>query len=102
MHIISKPRLREFWTQHSDAEIPLLNWYKQTGKADWKNLAETRELFPHADSIGECTIFNIGGNKYRLITKINYKKKIVYVRFVLTHFEYDKDKWKDDCRRRKL
>ncbi len=59
-------------------------------------------MFPNADSVGECTVFNIDGNKYRLITKINYKTKIVYIRFVLTHLEYDKDKWKDDCRRRKI
>ena len=98
MHIISKPRLREFWLQNSDAEIPLLNWYKQSKKAQWKNLTETREMFSHADAVGECTVFNIGGNKYRLITKINYKAKIIYIRFVLTHFEYDKDKWKEDCR----
>ena len=102
MHIISKPKLQEFWRQYSDAKTPLLTWHKQTEKADWKNLAETREMFPYADSIGECSIFNIGGNKYRLITKINYKTKVVYVLFVLTLFEYDKDKWKDDCRRRKL
>ncbi len=97
MHIISKPRLREFWLQNSDAEVPLLTWYEQSKKADWKNITETRKMFLHADSVGECTVFNIGGNKYRLITKINYKTKVIYICFVLTHFEYDKDKWKEDC-----
>jgi len=102
MHIISKPRLREFWLQNSDAEVPLSTWYKQSKKADWKNIAETRKIFSNADSVGECTVFDIDGNKYRLITKINYKTKIVYIRFVLTHLEYDKYKLKDDCRRRKI
>jgi mRNA interferase HigB len=100
MRIISKPTLRKFWLQNPPANIPLLNWYKEAKKSDWKNLAEIREIFPHADLLGECVVFNIGGNKYRLITKINYRAKIIYIRFVLTHKEYDKDKWKEDCRKR--
>lgn len=54
------------------AESPLLDWYKLSKKAKWNNLAEVKTLFPHADIVGECVVFNIGGNKYRLITKINY------------------------------
>lgn len=98
MHIISKPILREFWLQNTSAEIPILDWYRQSKKADWKNLSELKEIFPHADLVGECVVFNIGGNKYRLITKINFKAKIIYIRFVLTHKEYDQEKWKKDCR----
>lgn len=98
MRIISKPILRKFWLQNPSANVPLLDWYKQSKKAEWKNLAEIRETFPHADLVGECVVFNIGGNKYRLITKINYRAKIIYVRFVLTHKEYDQEKWKNDCR----
>jgi mRNA interferase HigB len=98
MHIISKPKIKEFWLEFSEAEIPLVNWYKQSKKSEWKNLAEIKETFPHADLVGECVVFNIGGNKYRLITKIKYRAKIIYIRFVLTHKEYDKDKWKEDCR----
>jgi mRNA interferase HigB len=98
MRIISKPTLQKFWQQNPSATIPLLDWYKQSKKAEWKNLAEIRKIFPHADLVGECVVFNIGGNKYRLITKINYRAKIIYIRFVLTHKEYDQDKWKKDCR----
>ena len=98
MKIISKPILREFWLQNASAEIPLLDWYKQSKKAEWKNLAEIKEIFSHADLVGECIVFNIGGNKYRLITKINFKTKIIFIRFVLTHKEYDQEKWKKDCR----
>lgn len=98
MRIISKPILREFWSENPNAEIPLLDWYKQSKKSEWKNINEAREIFPHADLVGKCTIFNIGGNKFRLITKINYKTKIIYIRFILTHNEYNKDKWKEDCR----
>lgn len=98
MRIISKPILREFCVGNVNAEIPILDWYKQCTRADWKNLAELKNTFPQADLVGECTVFNIGGNKYRLITKINYRAKIIYIRFVLTHSEYDKDRWKKDCR----
>ena len=98
MRVIAKPALQKFWDLNRDAETPLLNWYKQSKIADWKNLAEIQVDFPSADLVGECIVFNIGGNKYRLITKINFRRKIVYIRFVLTHKEYDQEKWKKDCR----
>jgi mRNA interferase HigB len=97
MHIISKKRLREFWEKHTDAKDPLLAWYKFVEKAAWKNLDDTKKDFPHADLVGLCTVFNIKGNKYRLITIIKYKAQRVYIMQVLTHSEYDKDWWKDDC-----
>ena len=97
MHIISRKRLREFWQRHPDAKEPLDTWYRMTRRAAWRNLAETKRTFPHADPYKECTIFNIGGNKYRLITKIYYEDQTVLISFVLTHPEYDHEKWKDDC-----
>lgn len=97
MRIISRKALREFWEVHSDAEQPLEDWYRITRHAFWLNLAQTRHDFPHADPVGDCTVFNIGGNKYRLIAKIRYNKQRVYIINVLTHKEYDKEKWKDDC-----
>lgn len=97
MHVISVRRLREFWQQNPDAEEPLRRWYRISKKAEWKNLAETRSEFPHADLAGVCTIFNIKGNAYRLISKIYYPNKTVLVRIVLTHPEYDKGSWKHDC-----
>lgn len=97
MHILTKRRLREFWSKHPDAESTLRNWYKYTRKAAWSNLAETRVDFAHADLAGACTIFNIGGNKYRLVTKIFYPAKKVLIRFVLTHEEYNRKPYKNDC-----
>ena len=97
MHIISRKRLREFWQQHLDAKEALDGWYRITKRAAWRNLAETREMFRHADLYRGCTIFNIGWNKYRLITKIYYEDQTVLIRFVLTHSEYGWEKWKDDC-----
>jgi len=97
MHVISRKRLVEFWSKCPDAKEPLDVWYQMAKKSKWRNLAETRQSFPHADPYKECTIFNIGGNKYRMITKIYYEDRTILIRAVLTHAEYDKEKWKDDC-----
>ena len=97
MHIITKKRLQEFWLKYSQAKEPLLSWYKIVKKANWENPAETKADFSHADLVGVCTIFNFGGNKYRLITKIYYPNKKVLIRFVLTHAEYNKKIYKNDC-----
>ena len=97
MRIISKSRLRQFWRKHPDAETPLMEWYKVTSKANWANLVEVRATFRHADPYCDCVIFDIKGNDYRLIAIILYPVRQLYVRYVLTHAEYDKGKWKDDC-----
>ena len=99
MRIISKTKLKEFWEKHSDSETALEFWYQNSKKALWKNSAELKKDFPHADSVGRCTVFNVDGNKYRLVTKIIYAAQVIYIRFVLTHPEYDKDFWKSDCRK---
>ena len=97
MHIISRKKLREFWDVEKEAESPLDNWFRTAKQAGWKNLSEIRAVYSHADLFGNCVIFNIGGNKYRLITYINFRVRRVYVLHVLTHKEYDKDAWKKSC-----
>jgi len=97
MRIISKRRLREFWSEFPNAKQSLLSWYETVKKSEWENFSDVRESFRHADIYRDCVIFDIGGNKFRLITKIRYKKKRAYIRFVLTHSDYDKNLWKDDC-----
>jgi mRNA interferase HigB len=97
MHIISKHPLQEFWLKYPDAESPLRTWHKKTKDAKWRNFAHLRENFSTADQVGDCTVFNVGGNKYRLIARVNYQTGRVYVRYVLTHAEYDRGGWKDDC-----
>ncbi|MFY9223188.1 MAG: type II toxin-antitoxin system HigB family toxin [Blastocatellia bacterium] len=94
--VLSYKKIREFSLIHPDARGPLDRWYKIAEKANWANISNTRQELPHADAIGDYTCFNIGGNKYRLITKINYKKKIIFIKHILTHSEYDKGHWKDD------
>lgn len=96
MRVISDKRLREFWASHLDAEKPLRSWYQAVKRADWKNFADVRTIYPSADQVGKFTVFNIGGNKYRLITTIHYNTARVYIRNVLAHKEYDLGKWKDD------
>lgn len=100
MRVISLKPLREFWDQHPDAEEPLRRWYRTTLKAVWKNLADVRRTFPHADGAKRgardtLTVFNIGGNKYRLVARIRYDFELVNVRHVLTHAEYDRQDWQD-------
>lgn len=68
-------------------------WHKIVKKAHWLHFAQIREIFPHADQVGEFTVFNIGGNKYRLIVVVAFEKGKVYVRHVLTHKDYDKGLW---------
>jgi mRNA interferase HigB len=97
MHVITLRKLREFWELHPDAEESLRRWHRTTEKAHWKTLVETRGDFPHADLAGVCTIFNIKGNTYRLVSKIYYPSQVLLIRFVLTHAEYDRGRWKDDC-----
>lgn len=95
MIILSKSTLRD--CGYPDAIDPLYKWYAIAKNADWQNLAEVRQEFPHADPIGDCTCFNIGGNKYRLIVQINYTKQKIFIKHILTHSEYNKGTWKDDC-----
>ncbi|MGG6241915.1 type II toxin-antitoxin system HigB family toxin [Nodosilinea sp. AN01ver1] len=96
MHIITRARLAAFWEKHPDSKTSLLLWYKLTLTVRWQNLTEVRRVFPTADPVGNLTVFNIGGNKYRLITLIDYTYQKVFIRNVLTHAEYDKNNWKKD------
>jgi mRNA interferase HigB len=96
MHIISKTALRKFWEKYPNAETSLRYWYKVTSQSRWSHFDDVRQTFPSADNVEQLTVFNIGGNNYRLITKINFLQQRVYIRNVLTHGEYDKDNLKKD------
>lgn len=96
MRVISRKTLREFWEKHSTARNSLLLWYDRIGKSDLENFAQLRQLFPSADVVKNFTVFNIGGNNYRLITYIDYQAQIIFIRAVLTHADYDKENWQND------
>ena len=95
MHVISLKRIREFFSTHRDAEPPLMAWYQTVKKANWQNLVELKSVYPATDLVGRMTVFNIGGNKYRLIARIVYRTQTVFVVRVMTHKEYDLAKWKE-------
>jgi mRNA interferase HigB len=97
VRILSKKTLRHHWEKRPEAENPLRYWYDVTRKASWDDFSDVRNDFRTADVFKNCTIFDIGGNKYRLIAKIDYKYKTVFVRFILTHKQYDDGGWKSDC-----
>ncbi|KAM3099386.1 type II toxin-antitoxin system HigB family toxin [Phormidesmis sp. 146-35] len=86
---MSYKRLREFGKRHADCQNALDNGYKVASKADWSNLIEVQSLFPKAEAVGNFTVFKIKGNSYRLIVSIEYEKQLVYIKYVLTHAEYD-------------
>ncbi|GMU22984.1 MAG: hypothetical protein AMXMBFR13_30680 [Phycisphaerae bacterium] len=99
MHVISRRRLREFAAGRPDSETPLDDWYRTASKAKWQSINDVRRVYPHADAVtvasgNDVTVFNVAGNKYRLVTAIHYDAQRVYVLKVMTHAEYNKDKWK--------
>jgi mRNA interferase HigB len=96
MHVISKVKLKEFWQRHSDVEDALIDWFNFASKATWKNLLDVQIRYPKAESVGNFTVFNIKGNKYRLIVDINYSRQTIFIKYILTHSEYDKEYWKND------
>ena len=94
MHVISRKTLRDFWEQYPDSESPLSRWFKIVEQTTFTSFDELRLIFPSADKVGDLVVFNIGGNKYRLIASIHFNRGKVYVRHILTHREYDKGAWK--------
>lgn len=94
MHIITRKRLLEFGKKHPESSLSLDAWYRILKNTEISNFSELRRIFPSADKVGDLTVFNIGGNKIRLISAIHYNTQCIYIRYVLTHKEYDKGKWK--------
>lgn len=94
MRIISERKLREFSQDATGAEASrrknvMGDWINIVRSADWANLSEIKQAFNSADAYRACVIFDVGGNKYRIIGKVGYQKHLVFIRFVLTHSEYD-------------
>lgn len=94
MRTIKRGALEQFWQSHPDARASLESWYTVVRRAEWKTPAEMKQVYPNADLLGRRTIFNIAGNKYRMIARVNYQSQRVFVLHLLTHAEYDKGAWK--------
>jgi len=94
MHIITHKRIKEFVVKHPDSHSSLENWYRIVRATDYISFDHLRQHFSSADYVDGFVVFNISGNKYRLIAAIHFNRKKVYIRAILTHPEYDKDQWK--------
>ena len=94
MKIISNSALRTFAGQHPQAQGPLQGWRRVIEKNRFDTWAALKAAFNTVDKVGDLVVFNVGGNKYRLITHIRFEKQIVYIKAVLTHTEYDRGAWK--------
>ena len=92
--MISKRRILEFCRIHPDARASLINWHGITKRAAWRNLFDVRKDFNSADAVGRRTVFNIHGNAYRLIARVNYLTQRVFILRILTHKSYEEGKWK--------
>ena len=91
MRIIAVKTLKLFWKRHNDTEQPLKAWYAEVKAANRRSPAEIKRFYRSASILGNNrVVFNIKGNSYRLVTAVNYNFKIVYIRFIGTHKEYDK------------
>ncbi len=94
MHVISRKALQEFSLKHPQSEIPLDSWYRVAKQAQWHNLAEVKETYSSADLVDKYIVFNIKGNDYRLIVSMNFRNQTIFIKYILTHADYDKGKWK--------
>ena len=91
MHVISRPKLIKFWTKHPDSETALRVWFKKVGQSKWKSINDLKADFPTADYVGNNRlVFDIKGNKYRIIVLVFFTGQKMFIRFVGTHAEYDK------------
>jgi mRNA interferase HigB len=90
MRVIALRTIKQFIAKHDDAREPALAWYRQVLGADWASPAEVKREFGSASILKDGrAVFNIGGNKYRIVVWINYPYRVVYVRFIGTHRQYD-------------
>jgi mRNA interferase HigB len=93
MRVIKRGALVQFWQNHPDARASLESWYAVVRQANWKTPAHLKQVYRNADLVGRRTVFNIAGNEYRLIARVNYHTRRVFILHLLTHAEYDRGTW---------
>ena len=94
MRVISRRAIRTFSERYADALSPLTHWANAVEATNWRTPSDVRGTFNTADFVGELTVFDVGGNKYRVITFIHYRRRVVYIKAVLTHEQYNKGAWR--------
>jgi len=101
MHVISRPAIKAAASRHPGAAGWLEQWWRHTAGAQWESLQDVREVYPFADQVGRCLVFNACGNRFRLIVGVKYADDVqrgtLWVEHFLTHAEYNKEDWKGDC-----
>jgi mRNA interferase HigB len=101
MHVISRPAIRRAFQRHPDAAGWLADWWQNACRERWESLHEVRAVYPAADQVDCCLVFDALGNRYRLIVRVSYANEwtrgTLLVKHFLTHAEYDKDRWRKDC-----
>ena len=95
MHVITRKRIEEFAKKHPDCRSALEAWYRIIKKNNFNSFDELKAYFSTVDIVGKLTVFNIGGNKARLIAAVHFNRRKWYIRHVLTHSEYSKGKWRE-------
>ena len=94
MHVVSYKAIRLFCGAHPDAKNALDRWYKVVRRVAWTNFAEVKQSFNTTDFVAPYLVFDIAGNEYRLIAEINFRRRILFIRGIMTHEEYLKGVWK--------
>jgi mRNA interferase HigB len=94
MPIISKKPMREFWERHPESKTVLEGWFRNVTQLTASSFPELRQTFGSADYVDGYTVFDVGGNKYRIATVIHYDKQRIYIRQVMTHSQYDRNHWR--------
>jgi mRNA interferase HigB len=101
VRVIAKKRLREFWESRMHdsgrAKDDLSTWHKIARGATWRSFAHLKQTFGSADQVGNCVVFDVGNNRFRLIGRVNYRRGIVYTLQIMDHKEYDKGAWPESC-----
>ena len=96
MHLISAGKLKEVSAVYPDVKQVIKSFYKKVEKSAWQNLIDVQKDYRSAEAVGKFTVFNIKGNKYRLIIDIDYEEQVAYFKYFITHSEYNKEQWKND------
>ena len=94
MHVVSHKAIRLFSAKHPDSGEPLDRWYRVAKRAHWESFADVRRTFGAADFVAPYIVFDVGGNKFRLVAEINFRRRVLFIRSILTHKEYEKGAWK--------
>lgn len=94
MHVISRSAWRQAVAADPSLQGPMSEWHKVAKSAAWQSLVDVRKVYPHADFVDPYTVFNIKGTAYRLILRIEYRWQMIFVKYLLTHADYDKGAWR--------